>query len=169
MGGTLFIKLLDFFAFGSGTSELLLNISPNQNQNHEENNLYTKSNIISFIICFTGLQVSFLSWGVVQERIIKYDYIPITIKSLHDFPSSNTYQHERFKNTQFLVLSNRLAGLIISSAIMLVFKKPQFRTFKDLQKIVSVKHWAPLFICSYTSLSNVISSCFQVCLKIIFF
>lgn len=87
-----------------------------------------------------------------QERIIKYDYFPI---------DTNQTQPERFKNTQFLVLSNRLAGLTLSSIIMLIFKKPQFQNFRDLQKIVSVKHWAPLFICSYSSLSNVLSSCFQ--------
>jgi len=126
---------------------------PTQFQDDHEENPYTKSNIISFLICFTGLQVSFLSWGVMQERIIKYDYRPVDL--------TNQTDSSRFKNTQFLVLSNRLAGLFISSMIMLIFKNPRFNSFRDLQKIVSVKHWAPLFICSYSSLSNVISSCFQ--------
>ncbi len=88
-----------------------------------------------------------------QERIIKYDYLPLEYR--------NQSQPDRFKNTQFLVLSNRLAGLMISSVIMLVFNKARFHMFRDLQKIVSMKHWAPLFICSYSSLSNVLSSCFQ--------
>jgi len=144
--------VLDSFAFGSGTSEHLLptNISADE---IEKNASFLNSKLLSFLVCFLGLQISYLSWGVIQERIIKHDY-----KSL--LPSDEI-QHDRFNSTQFLVLANRVAGLILSSLIMFIFSRQSFQNNKHLQKIVSSKHWAPLFICSYSSLSNVLSSCFQ--------
>lgn len=157
LSGTIFLRIFDFFAFGSGTSEILLTTAPSANF-QEESNMYSSTNIINFVICFLGLQASFLSWGVMQERIIKYDYRPINSEN---HSASDGEHRDKFKNIQFLVLSNRIAGLVISSVIMIIFQRETFRYLKHLQKIVGVKHWAPLFICSYSSLSNVLSSCFQ--------
>ena len=86
-----------------------------------------------------------------QERIIKHDYTNLDV----------VQPARRFTSTQFLVLANRLSGLFLSGLILLIFQRDQFKNMIKLQKIVSAKHWAPLFICSYSSLSNVLSSVFQ--------
>jgi adenosine 3'-phospho 5'-phosphosulfate transporter B2 len=106
-------------------------------------------NYFQFFCCFVGLQVSYLLWGVMQERIIKFEY-------------GNDDEKFLFKNSQFLVLSNRLFGLILSIFIMIVFNQRKIaRRCKFLAKISSVEEIAPLFVCSYSSLSNVLSSWFQ--------
>jgi adenosine 3'-phospho 5'-phosphosulfate transporter B2 len=64
----------------------------------------------------------------------------------------------RFKNSQFLVLTNRLAGLLLSGFILLISNRRKLPTYR---KLVSWDAWPPLFICSYSSLSNVLSSWFQ--------
>jgi adenosine 3'-phospho 5'-phosphosulfate transporter B2 len=92
-----------------------------------------------------------------QERIVKYTY-EISKSS----PSSSKEIATRFKNSQFLVLANRFAGLLLSSAILLVCNRKQAKvTMSSYRKLVSYKTWPPLFICSYSSLSNVLSSWFQ--------
>ena len=133
------------FTFGSKSNDTIIPLSASIQEDKTDNiNLNT---ILSFIACFSGLQVSFVLWGLMQERIIKYGYT-----------SSDSKEFSRFKNSQFLVLSNRLAGLILSSIILVIFDRKSFKFNNTLQKIVSAKNWAPLFICSYSSLSNVLSS-----------
>ena len=106
-------------------------------------------NYFQFFCCFTGLQISYLLWGVMQERIIKYEY-------------GTDDEKFHFKNSQFLVLSNRLFGLFLSVLIMIVFNHRKIaRRCKFLAKISSVEEIAPIFACSYSSLSNVLSSWFQ--------
>ena len=114
-----------------------------------------RKTVISFLICFGGLQLSFLLWGLMQERIIKYTY---ALSS-----SSDAHQAQRFKNSQFLVLTNRLAGLLLSLAIILIGNRNKMRihSIDSYRKLVSYKNWPPLFICCYSSLSNVLSSWFQ--------
>ena len=148
LGNNLLTRFLELYTFGSKNLDQLPTTLPEINQLADTQ---SKSNAFNFIICFIGLQVSFLSWGIMQERIIKYEYESL----LPDEPTA------RFENTQFLVLANRTTGLLISSIIMIMFKRPAYKNLHSLQRIVSAKNWAPLFICSYSSLSNVLSSCFQ--------
>lgn len=92
-----------------------------------------------------------------QERIVKYTY---ELTSNVALSKATVQKVQHFKNSQFLVLSNRLAGLLLSSVILLVFNsfKHKFRGYK---KLFSYTNWPPLFICSYSSLSNVVSSWLQ--------
>lgn len=111
-----------------------------------KNNL---KNYFQLFCCFLGLQISFLLWGVMQERIVKYEY-------------GTDDEKFHFKNSQFLVLSNRLFGLILSIALIVIFNQRKIaRRCKFLAKISSVDEIAPIFVCSYSSLSNVFSSWFQ--------
>ncbi|CAF1113922.1 unnamed protein product [Brachionus calyciflorus] len=81
-----------------------------------------------------------------QERIVKFSYV-----------GSNGVKN-KFKNSQFLVLSNRIAGLVLSFIIMIFFYlKPK----KSVENIVSVDNWPPIYASSYSSLTNVLSSWFQ--------
>jgi len=158
---SLLVKILDIFTYGSknGASQLADTELIDQNNNNNNNNNNNSSSAISFnkavtfIICFSGLQISFVLWGLMQERIIKYNY-----ESKID---SKEMSH--FKNSQFLVLANRLVGLCLSSLILIVFSYNNkiFKSNSPFRKIVSAKNWPPLFICSYSSLSNVLSSWFQ--------
>lgn len=104
--------------------------------------------------------MSFVIWGLMQERIIKYGYSKSESIDKKDFA--------RFKNSQFLVLSNRFAGFLLACALLLIFNRGdglktsrcgiiRFRV-EVFGKLTSFKNFAPLFICSYSSLSNVLSS-----------
>lgn len=86
--------------------------------------------------CFAGLMVSYLTWGVLQEKIMTQEYYNF------DGVKSN------FKDSQFLVFSNRLLAFIVA-IIVLQYKKPITR------------HKAPLYKYSFASFSNIMSAWFQ--------
>lgn len=142
----------------------------NEPVDNEENSKLNSSKIIKFLFCFVGLQVSFLIWGLMQERIVKYGYD----KMSHVEHSSEIKKKKlvNFKNSQFLVLSNRATGLVLSFMILIIFNRCKIRACflssvnfifftSSFEKIVSAKNWAPLYKCSYSSLTNVLSSWFQ--------
>ncbi|XP_067938565.1 adenosine 3'-phospho 5'-phosphosulfate transporter 1-like [Watersipora subatra] len=86
--------------------------------------------------CFIGLQVSYLTWGLLQERIMS-----------HTYTSPSNMEGEMFKNSQFLVFINRVLALIIGYIVLHAVRQPQ--------------HVSPVFKYSYCSFSNVMSSWFQ--------
>jgi adenosine 3'-phospho 5'-phosphosulfate transporter B2 len=153
----------------SGRESLLQKNDTELDHNHEKpssetelsNNKSRKETLLTFFLCFFGLQCSFLLWGLMQERIIKFSY---KIEGQNE--DNNSSRVRKFTNSQFLVLTNRLAGLILSSFLLLYFNRPsnrlRFGGFRSsYSQIFSYKNWPPLFICSYSSLSNVLSSWFQ--------
>ncbi|CAF0939649.1 unnamed protein product [Brachionus calyciflorus] len=177
---SILIKFLNLFTYGTGksasaqtglpttvhdTNVIIEKNIPSKHTENEREETTNSKKIFQFLICFVGLQVSFLIWGVMQERIIKYGY------KNSDNPNFKTKEDiENFKNSQFLVLSNRFAGLILSLLIMFISNRQMIRIkgygviklpFSSMEKIASSKNWAPLFVCSYSSLSNVLSSWFQ--------
>jgi adenosine 3'-phospho 5'-phosphosulfate transporter B2 len=85
--------------------------------------------------CFVGLMGSYLTWGVLQEKIMTREYV--------DENGKKSF----FKDSQFLVFSNRLLAFCI--AIGYLYLKQQTR------------HRAPLFKYSYASFSNVLSAWLQ--------
>ena len=82
-----------------------------------------------------GLQLSYLTWGIVQERVMTKEYLP-----------------GRFKSSTFLVFNNRLLALFLSLGIVaykrLVASKSDNEPLKE----------APLIQYAPSSLSNSISS-----------
>jgi len=86
--------------------------------------------------CFVGLQVAYLTWGLIQERIMTKKYGAV-----------DGVGGELFTNSQFLVFVNRLLALAVSGAVILFSEQP--------------KHGCPLFKFSYASFSNIMSSWFQ--------
>nr|CAG4651791.1 EOG090X05CU [Triops cancriformis] len=102
-----------------------------------------KSSIL--LACVAGLQVSYLTWGVLQEKIMTQDY-----------QDPNTGSVGRFKDSQFLVFVNRILAFLISGAYLLVTSQPRHRT--------------PLYQYSFCSLSNTLSSwCQYEALKFVSF
>ena len=181
-----FAWLLHMFAFGtrdgpraaSADQEKLLPATKKDLINDNNEHLHSTkqpasvakplfSRTLCFVVCFVGLQVSFLLWGIMQERILKFGYKETSSSSLaNEMTSTNMTgtaartKMNKFKNSQFLVLSNRLFGLLLSSFVLLVCNTHAFRrrTANSFDSIVSCRNWPPLFICSYSSLSNVVSS-----------
>ena len=84
------------------------------------------------VFCFLGLQFSYLTWGVLQERIMTFEY---------------GENGEKFKNSLFLVFINRILAFVIGLTVLFCKKQPP--------------HTAPLYKYSYSSFSNIMSSWFQ--------
>jgi len=152
--------------------KIVLNLPPSATKSPQDDERWNGKKVRTFLFCFGGLQLSFLLWGLLQERIIKFSYastLDLDLNGSHvvaDHHKLNIAYKEdlqKFKSSQFLVLTNRLAGLILSSIILLVCNRnsSSFAANPSWRKIISDKNWAPLFVCSYSSMSNVLSSWFQ--------
>lgn len=87
------------------------------------------------LYCFVGLMASYLTWGLLQEKIITQQY------------ENDAGKKSYFKDSQFLVFANRALALIISA--MYIMWKEQSR------------HRAPLYKYSFASFSNIMSAWFQ--------
>ncbi|CAK9822869.1 Adenosine 3'-phospho 5'-phosphosulfate transporter 1 [Anthophora retusa] len=84
------------------------------------------------LYCFFGLQISYLTWGYLQEKIMTQDY--------QDAGGSK----ERFQDSQFLVFINRILAFLMSGLYLIIQRQPQ--------------HKAPLYKYAFCSLSNIMSS-----------
>lgn len=82
--------------------------------------------------CFLGLQVSYLTWGYLQEKIMTQVY------------EDGSGNQDHFEDSQFLVFINRILAFFMSGLYLLIQKQPQ--------------HKAPLYKYAFCSLSNIMSS-----------
>lgn len=85
--------------------------------------------------CLFGLMGSYLTWGVLQEKIMTQEYENAEKKKAH------------FKDSQFLVFTNRVLGFLITAVYLTVKRQ--------------LKQRAPLYKYSYASFSNIMSAWFQ--------
>jgi adenosine 3'-phospho 5'-phosphosulfate transporter B2 len=92
---------------------------------------------IKLCFCAGGLYSSYLTWGVLQERIITRKY----------GANENNEGGEKFTDSQFLVFINRFSALIIAGCYLQMKRQP--------------KHGCPFYKYSFCSLSNILSSWFQ--------
>lgn len=90
--------------------------------------------------CFSGLMLSYLTWGVLQEKIMTQRYY-----------NYGNGKYSNFTNSQYLVFANRLLAFLMS---LLVLQYQQHLT-------IGGRHRAPLYKYSYASLSNILSAWFQ--------
>ncbi len=128
---------------------------------------------LTLLFCFIGLQVSYLTWGVLQEKIMTRTYRSVTI-ARHCLPVNSKLHHSstiwciqssfrdsvgnegQFKDSQFLVFVNRVLAFAIALLYITLSQQP--------------RHRAPLFKYSYCSLSNIMSSwCQYEALKFVSF
>lgn len=94
----------------------------------------------TLVFCLVGLQGSYLTWGVLQERIMTFEYS----------------DGEFFKNSQFLVFINRILAFMIGMTVIFLQRQPQ--------------HTTPLYKYSFSSFSNIMSSwCQYEALKFVSF
>ncbi|XP_063921155.1 adenosine 3'-phospho 5'-phosphosulfate transporter 1 [Zophobas morio] len=92
----------------------------------------TSNEIFSIGYHFVGLQISYLTWGVLQEKVMTQEY------------QSNNAGPEHFKDSQFLVFVNRVLAFLMSGLCILIYKQN--------------RHRCPLYKYAYCSLSNIMSS-----------
>lgn len=95
----------------------------------------------------SSLQISYLTWGVLQERVMTRSY---------GAGEAGAEGGERFKDSQFLVFMNRILALTVAGLCCVLVKQP--------------RHGAPMYKYSFASLSNILSSwCQYEALKYISF
>lgn len=91
------------------------------------------------MFCIVGLQGAYLTWGVLQERVM-----------------TQSYDGDKFTNSQFLVFVNRILALVVALTYIIATKQP--------------RHSTPLYKYSYASISNTLSSwCQYEALKFVSF
>ncbi|KAL3289402.1 hypothetical protein HHI36_022829 [Cryptolaemus montrouzieri] len=81
---------------------------------------------------FFGLQISYLSWGVLQEKVMTQEYV------------SASGEIEYFKDSQFLVFVNRVLAFTMSGMALLCRRQP--------------RHKCPFYKYVFCSFSNIMSS-----------
>ncbi|XP_076762467.1 adenosine 3'-phospho 5'-phosphosulfate transporter 1 isoform X2 [Xylocopa sonorina] len=84
------------------------------------------------LYCFFGLQISYLTWGYLQEKIMTQEYEDVMGNK------------DRFQDSQFLVFVNRILAFLMSGLYLTIQRQPQ--------------HKAPLYKYAFCSLSNIMSS-----------
>jgi len=87
---------------------------------------------LQLLFCGVGLQGSYLTWGILQEKIMTREY------------RDSAGNAGRFTDAQFLVFVNRILAFAVALVVMLVSKQPRLRS--------------PLYKFSYCSFSNIMSS-----------
>ncbi|XP_077341531.1 adenosine 3'-phospho 5'-phosphosulfate transporter 1 isoform X3 [Lithobates pipiens] len=106
----------------------------------------TTQQALKLLFCAAGLQISYLTWGVLQERVMTRTYTGTE-------PGT---PGEKFRDSQFLVFMNRILALTVAGIYCALTKQP--------------RHGAPMYKYSFASLSNVLSSwCQYEALKFISF
>lgn len=137
---TFYYPFICKFVFGDDVGEPLLPSHTDSNKAKIEESFIQKA--IKLIFCTIGLQASFLTWGVLQERIMTRAYGKI------EGPDGTVLNEgEFFGNSQYLVFVNRILALVVAYFYIRMTNQP--------------KNAAPTFKYSYCSISNVMSSWFQ--------
>ncbi|XP_041043719.1 adenosine 3'-phospho 5'-phosphosulfate transporter 1 [Carcharodon carcharias] len=105
---------------------------------------FTKQTL-KLLACVIGLQVSYLTWGVLQERVMTKAY-----------GRTETDPGVKFRDSQFLVFMNRILAVTVAGLCCALTKQP--------------RHGAPMYKYSFASISNILSSwCQYEALKFISF
>lgn len=101
-----------------------------------------KKKAFKLIACTIGLQVSYLTWGLLQERIMTRRYGDVI-----DADGVVTEEGEQFQNSQFLVFVNRVLAWVVAGIYIKLRPQP--------------RHGSPMYKYSFCALSNIMSSWFQ--------
>ncbi|KAF7269703.1 hypothetical protein GWI33_017224 [Rhynchophorus ferrugineus] len=112
-----------------GEDELLL-VNSNLHNTRAPRTAFQDGVLLLFY--FFGLQVSYLSWGVLQEKVMTQKY------------ESGSGEPGYFKDSQFLVFVNRILAFIMSAIVLFCTRQP--------------RHRCPLYKYVFCSFSNIMSS-----------
>lgn len=119
-----------FRLFFKGREESLEEVEEKRQEERRERTLVQDA--ARLLICAGGLQICFLTWGVLQEKIMTKDYV------------DSAGQTGRFTDAQFLVFVNRILAFALALVVIMLRQQPP--------------HKAPLFKYSFCSFSNIMSS-----------
>lgn len=92
--------------------------------------------LLKLLFCAGGLLTFYLTWGLMQERIMAFKY-----------GQTADNEGENFKDSLFLVFVNRILALFVAIAVLQMKQSPN--------------QSPPLYKYSYCSFSNIMSSWFQ--------
>ncbi|KAG8230593.1 hypothetical protein J437_LFUL004506 [Ladona fulva] len=95
------------------------------------------------LLCFFGLQASYLTWGILQEKVMTQEYL-----SGLESPGQGAH----FRDSQFLVFVNRVLAFLLSGAYILG------RRWRRDGKEEPKGPPCPLYKYAYSSFSNLVSS-----------
>jgi adenosine 3'-phospho 5'-phosphosulfate transporter B2 len=122
--------ILDFLLIGVDNSKIPT--SPTKTNNNKSTTIPIQSTLskpVSLLVSIIGLQVCYLVWGVLQEKLMTTSYGSLK---------------EKFPSTSVLVLSNRIFAIVFSLLAMKMITQPQ--------------HRAPFVEYSFAAVANTISS-----------
>lgn len=142
--------------FGNEAKAGLLDEAPAPSRSDTDSSS-SSGQAFKLIFCAAGLQASYLTWGVLQERVMTRSYGGSEGEpGAEGGGASGGGGGERFKDSQFLVFMNRILALTVAGLWCTLFKQP--------------RHGAPMYKYSFASLSNILSSwCQYEALKYISF
>ena len=135
-------QFIQVFVYGSDSDEQNDTESGKLPEPGTKNQLSRKF-VLKLGFCAAGLQVTYLTWGVLQERVMTKKYG--TGKDARSFTES-----------EFLVFTNRILAMFVAGSCILLKRQG--------------KHQSPFYKFSFSSLSNILSSwCQYEALKYISF
>lgn len=136
--------------------------------------------VFVFTCCFVGLQVSYLLWGLLQEKIMTTNYTVTPTHSETSDPllkrtsftplpspasqaTGSSIRTFQFHDSQFLVLVNRVLAFFVAIIAIVVKNGISRRKRISYKKVSSsgsgkVYSIAPLYEFSFCSISNILSS-----------
>jgi adenosine 3'-phospho 5'-phosphosulfate transporter B2 len=132
-----------------------------------------------WLFCFFGLQVSYLSWGYLQERIMTVEYSESNARNSSSSSGSGNGGANYFAHSDFLVLVNRVMAFFIALAVAIVQRMRAERRAAlafasssesvgqssslcaHIHGVASGVRVCPPYKYALCSLSNVLSSWFQ--------
>ncbi|KAL6743412.1 hypothetical protein Aduo_016454 [Ancylostoma duodenale] len=130
---TVFGRFLRSFAIGNENYQLLEATTGKQQSPSETRNLMKDAIMLMFF--FSGIQCTLVMMGFLQERIITRGY------SVH-----NSSVVDQFGDAQFLVFCNRVVAMVVCAIVLMLTWRRQ------------PPHAQPLYVHSYTSISNTMST-----------
>ena len=131
--GCLF-KAVQFCVFGSREDAKTIDAGDVEAGHAEDSKKQPQSFVsvgMKLLFCAIGLQATYLTWGVLQERVMTKKY-------------GKDKNAERFKQSEFLVFMNRVSAMVLSGFCLAMKRQG--------------KHGIPFYLYSYSSLSNILSS-----------
>jgi len=132
--------------------------------------------VITLLYCFLGLQMSFLVWGILQEKVMTTEYdVGSHVSSSPDHKPSISHTDQvgstssrpnkmRFHDSQFLVLVNRILAFVTASLALMIqrfwMRDNRRGSYRTLSSDPGGTHYIipPLHKFSLCSVSNILSS-----------
>ncbi|VDM56474.1 unnamed protein product [Angiostrongylus costaricensis] len=131
-------RFLRSFAVGTENYQFLESMKPTVGA--DTRNFFKDA--VTLLFFFAGIQCTLVMMGFLQERIITQGY------RAYDFEQVSFFfnQTDQFGDAQFLVLCNRMVGILVCAIVLTLTWKRQ------------PPHVQPYFVHSYTSISNTMST-----------